>query len=958
MADKYPRPFGRYSLLAPLAQGGMGALYLACVGDKGLERLCVIKTVLPHLADPEYVARFRDEAKVVVRLSHGNLVPVFDAGMVEGELYLAMDHVDGKDLRAVWNRCAKKGIAFPIDVAVHIVRELARGLHHAHHFGGIKLVHRDVSPPNVLLAFSGEIKLTDFGLASSTLKLEKTAPGIIYGKVSYMSPEQARGEPIDGRTDLYAAGIILWELLTGRQLFPQSEGPELIERVRHPVLDPPSTRAPRVPPLLDQIVLRALAPNPEDRYPSGEALRAALAGFLASHKDYVATDAARVGTFLNDLFDEDIAKERAQRQELLEHLHERLAENQRTTSAEKATATERAQRKADVLAAIDRQINRNSSGPEDRKITPDMPHMNSLEGRTLREDDLSGRILEQLTSNDTEKMIGAMIERWKIKRKIGEGGMGRVFEAEHMEIGRHVAIKILHPVYSRTPEVVARFRMEARSASRIGHPNIVEVTDSGTTVDGAFYFVMELLEGIDLADTLSRETRLPILRALAISHQVAQALGAAHQINIVHRDLKPENIYLINRDGNPDFVKVLDFGIAKSLEEEKIKLTSPGMAMGTPEYMAPEQAGGKGCDARSDVYSLGAIIYEMLSGRAPIEGENLMEILMRKATEDPVDIASLRPDTAGEVARLVMRALSRDPAERPQTMEVFAAEINNCLALSRADAAPSGPPLQPPSRTEDLALPIPEFAPARPVEVAEEPSEGELRRRPWRQAGWLLGAGVLAGVGGALLYMVVTAPETDGGPTPPPPRPPQILKPPGTTRPPKTPEPGLKVHAPTPLPDPVPVYDPNPGTGLSPSGTGEPDRIHKAEGDKKLPPSRPVIDLSVAKSKIEEGNLLINSGKYSVGFALCRDAAGNPQVRSRALTCMGEAEFQQGHYQKAADLGKQAYREKPGKDVYLLLGKAHYRLKNCSEAEKYFTSVLRVDSTNAEAENGIESCRR
>src|SRR5438067_3909005 len=168
----FPRPFGRYTLLANLAQGGMGALYVACVGESGMEKLCVIKTVLPHLADKEYVARFRDEAKVVVRLSHGNLVPVFDAGTarVDGadELYLAMEHVDGKDLRAVWNRCAKKGIAFPVDVAVYIARELARGLHHAHTAtaagGAIKLVHRDVSPPNILLSFSAAVKLTDFGL--------------------------------------------------------------------------------------------------------------------------------------------------------------------------------------------------------------------------------------------------------------------------------------------------------------------------------------------------------------------------------------------------------------------------------------------------------------------------------------------------------------------------------------------------------------------------------------------------------------------------------------------------------------------------------------------------------------------------------------------------------------------------------------------------------------------------
>ena len=223
--NEFPRRFGPYVLLKPLARGGMGALYLALSGPRGMAKLCVIKTVLPHLADKEYLQRFRDEAKVVVRLSHGNLVPVFDAGQVGGEIYLAMDYVEGKDLRAVWNRCAKKGVAFPVDVAVYIVKELCRGLRLRALFGDIKLVHRDVSPPNVLLSYSGEVKLTDFGLASSTLKLEKTAPGIIYGKVSYMSPEQARGEKLDGRTDLYAAGIILWELLTGRQLFPSGKAP-------------------------------------------------------------------------------------------------------------------------------------------------------------------------------------------------------------------------------------------------------------------------------------------------------------------------------------------------------------------------------------------------------------------------------------------------------------------------------------------------------------------------------------------------------------------------------------------------------------------------------------------------------------------------------------------------------------------------------------------------------------
>src|SRR6202000_567058 len=171
---------------------------------------------------------------------------VFDSGQAGGEIYLAMDYVEGRDLRATWNRCAKKGIAFPVDVAAHLVRELARGLYYAHTFGDIKLVHRDVSPPNVLLSYSGEVRLTDFGLASSTLKIEKTAPGIIYGKVSYMSPEQARGEKLDGRSDMYAAAIVLWELLTGRQLFPpgKDQPQDLLARAKNPEPMRPSKRAP------------------------------------------------------------------------------------------------------------------------------------------------------------------------------------------------------------------------------------------------------------------------------------------------------------------------------------------------------------------------------------------------------------------------------------------------------------------------------------------------------------------------------------------------------------------------------------------------------------------------------------------------------------------------------------------------------------------------------------------
>ncbi|HUH03891.1 MAG TPA: serine/threonine-protein kinase, partial [Kofleriaceae bacterium] len=264
-----------------------------------------------------------------------------------------------------------------------------------------------------------------------------------------------------------------------------------------------------------------------------------------------------------------------------------------------------------------------------------------------------------------------------------EGGMGRVYLAEHIDIGKRVAVKILHPVYGRMPDLVERFRREARAASRIGHPHIVDVTDSGTTADGSVYFVMEYLDGVELASVIDREGALDITRALRLVAQICRALAAAHAAGIIHRDLKPENVYLTHRHGMSDFVKVLDFGIAKSTEAEQARdkrLTSPGMAMGTPEYMSPEQAAGRPADERCDIYSLGAILYEALTGVPPYEGENFMEILTKKATVDPRPCGELRPELPEVIEDLVQRSMARNPDERPPSMEAFEFELTKCLA--------------------------------------------------------------------------------------------------------------------------------------------------------------------------------------------------------------------------------------------------------------------------------------
>ena len=692
--EHYPRKFGKYHLLGPLAQGGMGALYLAVGGDRGLERLMVIKTVLPHLADAEYVARFRDEAKVVVNLSHGNLIPVFDAGLVSGELFLAMDFVEGRDLRAVWNRCAKKQVAFPIDVAVYIVKELCRGLAYAHSFPDLHLVHRDISPPNVLVSYTGEVKLTDFGLASSTLKIEKTAPGIIYGKVAYMSPEQARGEKLDGRSDMYAAAIVLWELLTGRQLFPpgKDQPQDLLARAKNPEPMRPSKRAPRVPVELDEICLRALAASKDDRYADCDAMRMALQAWLA--KNAPTTDGTRMSAFLLELFSEDIQRDRVERNELLARVRtraltlpptdelRRMIENGRTSADEPDPGHEAPVRKP---GSVGRRATDRQDDPTDRRQAPDRRNL-PTKPVTAESSTGSAALAAQAELEDEAEpdLSGSEVDgRYRVIELVGEGGMGKVYLAEHIEIGKRVALKVLHPSYSRMPDLVERFRREARAASKIGHPNIVDVTDSGTTADGSVYFVMEYLEGVELGSVIEREGALDVARALKITGQICRALSAAHREGIIHRDLKPENIYLITRDGTADVVKVLDFGIAKTTEAEAARerrLTSPGMAMGTPEYMSPEQAAGRPADARCDVYAVGAILYEMVTGIPPYSGDNFMEILTKKATQDPPPPHLVRPELASPVSELVMASMARNPNERPQTMEALEYELNKCLA--------------------------------------------------------------------------------------------------------------------------------------------------------------------------------------------------------------------------------------------------------------------------------------
>ncbi|MGE0871757.1 MAG: serine/threonine-protein kinase [Kofleriaceae bacterium] len=290
-----------------------------------------------------------------------------------------------------------------------------------------------------------------------------------------------------------------------------------------------------------------------------------------------------------------------------------------------------------------------------------------------------------------DPLIGqTMAGRYSVQKKLGEGGMGAVYLATHNVLEKQVALKVLHGEFARKSELVERFMQEAKAASRIRHENVIDISDFGTTPEGLVFFAMELLAGHDLHEEITR-TRLagellPWSRTKKIFLQICSALSAAHALGIIHRDLKPENVYLVEFLGEPDFVKLLDFGIAKltEVDEGGRKLTRTGMLFGTPEYMSPEQAKGEPVDARVDVYAMGCILFQLITGRVPFEAENFMGVLSLHLTEPPPLIPDEVLDRIGaprELARIVDKALEKERDQRWLSID----DLANAVRVASGD---------------------------------------------------------------------------------------------------------------------------------------------------------------------------------------------------------------------------------------------------------------------------------
>lgn len=294
---------------------------------------------------------------------------------------------------------------------------------------------------------------------------------------------------------------------------------------------------------------------------------------------------------------------------------------------------------------------------------------------------------ETLDTTDPRVLVGRVVEgKYRIDALLGSGGMGAVFSAENLRIGKSVAIKILLRAYAKDSESERRFYREARMAGSLGHPNIVEVFDMGALENGQPFQVMELLRGETLASRLKTEGALAFDEALHVAEQVLSALSAAHQKGVVHRDLKPENIFLSAR-AEERVAKLLDFGISKNLsrgEDETLSLTRPGAVVGTPYYLSPEQARGDSVDHRADLWAMGVVLYEMLTGQLPYKAENYNRLIVKILTTRPEPLRELRPAIDTALEDIVLRALSHEPKDRFQSAAEMRAAIRGFRGLATA----------------------------------------------------------------------------------------------------------------------------------------------------------------------------------------------------------------------------------------------------------------------------------
>lgn len=631
-----PRRFERYTLLKRLARGGMGEVLLASSGGiEGAERPVVVKIIRrEHDTDRSFLARFLDEARIQAQLHHPGVAQILEATSDhEGKPFVVVEHVEGRNLSDVRSRASQLGVRISWPEAVALGIMLGEALHHVHERTDaegkpLEIVHRDLSPQNVMIGYGGELKLIDFGTARAENRRCHTVAGIVFAKPGYVAPEVANNTPGGAPSDLYAFGIMLWELIAGRRFLigDSSQHMALVGAgKRNPT---PLAQLIGAPPELDQVILKLTATAIADRYESAGKAVSDLGRLLQRAPSMADGDRSvrgRVSHLMRRLYPAEPARSRSE--------FARLVAEYRAASAR----------------------------PLPIPASPELPAAEPA---------------------DPSLLTGTP---YKLVSELGRGSMGVVYQALHVDLSRTVALKLMDPDKLGVA-AVDRFRAEARSIAGLSHDNLIKVFDYGVAQDGRPYYAMEYLVGESLERKLAKEGELPYREAVGIALQAARALAAAHGAGVLHRDVKPGNL-LVTANG---VVKLFDFGLSLAPQS-----SADGEALhvvGTPEYMAPEQAQSGASDARSDIYALGAVLYELVTGYQPHVAKNLVELIDLKRRISPLPPSERRPEAGipKSLDLLLSRTLSVDPSRRPQTALELCSSLDAILTErpARAVVAP------------------------------------------------------------------------------------------------------------------------------------------------------------------------------------------------------------------------------------------------------------------------------
>ncbi|HYO97627.1 MAG TPA: protein kinase [Polyangiaceae bacterium] len=630
VVEALPRRFERFTLLTRVARGGMGEVYLATAqGIEGAERPLIIKTVRrDHASDRSFMARFLDEARIQAQLQHPGVAQILEANTdATGQPYVVVEYVEGRNLSDVRTRAGQLGVRISWPEALALSLCLAEALVHVHERTDadgrpLEIVHRDLSPQNVMVGYGGEVKLIDFGTARGQNRRCQTISGIVFAKPGYVAPEVANNAPGGVPADLYAFGVVLWELLAGRRFLTGEASVHLAAVGAGKRSLPPLSRVIGAPPEMDTLLGRLTATKIEDRYGTARAATQDLVKLLQRAPSLADGDRSvrgRIADLMRRLYPAEPAKSRAEFARRVAELNERS---------------------------------------ETRGVPPVLPAPASP---------------APPDSSDTDLMAGT---RYRVIRELGRGAVGSVYEAVHLDLGRTVALKVLE-ADSMNAQSQSRFRAEARAIAQLDQQNLVKIFELGVCHDGRPFYSMELLAGESLDRRLARDKRLPVALAVDIGVQTCRALAAAHRAAVIHRDIKPANLFLTEAG----VLKVLDFGVAKAAAEPAEVVAGESVVwIGTPEYMAPEQALGE-ATPESDVYALGVVLYELITGARPFAGSGPLAILEQKR-KGGAELPSQRlgQKVPAALERALMQALDPVPERRQRSVSEFAVELELSIA--------------------------------------------------------------------------------------------------------------------------------------------------------------------------------------------------------------------------------------------------------------------------------------